>query len=224
MNFRLPENLLFDLDGTLLDSLPGIEYSVDVAIAAEGLPPRSRELRDLIGPPIRGIMARALDTDDDALLDRLEKHFRVSYDTEGWQKTPCFPGALDILHQMKRAGRRLFVVSNKPRHIGLQILEAEGVLGLFDEIVTKDSRQPVYQEKAEMIGYLLQSQQFDASKAMMIGDTMEDASAAWKHNISFAFLEHGYGEVPAEHPVQLRLKCFADFVPYLIHGETTREQ
>lgn len=224
MSFRLPENLLFDLDGTLLDSLPGIAFSVDAAIAAEGLAPRRRDLRELIGPPIRGIMSRALGTEDEALLDRLEKHFRASYDTEGWQKTPCFPGAQDVLRQMRRVGHRLFVVSNKPRHIAVRILESEGVLELFEQIVTKDSRLPVYVSKPEMIAELLRSQQFNASAAMMIGDTMEDASAASKHNMSFAYLEHGYGEVSAEHPVKLRLKCFADFVPYLTPGETAGEQ
>ncbi len=53
-------NVLFDLDGTLIDSLPGIEFSVDCALAECSLPPRRRELRPLIGPPIRAIFSQLL--------------------------------------------------------------------------------------------------------------------------------------------------------------------
>ena len=142
MNGFLPPCILFDLDGTLLDSLPGIAFSVHEACRMAGLPAPKIDLRSLLGPPIRTILSRAVPTDDPVLMDQLEKAFRISYDTEGWRKTSCFDGAQPALRMMKAEGQRLFVVSNKPRHISLRILEREGLLPLFERIYTRDSRTP----------------------------------------------------------------------------------
>jgi phosphoglycolate phosphatase-like HAD superfamily hydrolase len=51
--------------------------------------------------------------------------------------TPHYPGAAEMLRALRAEGKRLFVVSNKPRHISMKVLEAEGTLGLFDEVVTQ---------------------------------------------------------------------------------------
>jgi phosphoglycolate phosphatase len=121
---KLPQCVLFDLDGTLLNSIPGIAYSVAAAFRAAGLPERTLDLRRLIGPPIRTILSRAAEATDDALLDELEWHFRVSYDSEGWGQTLCFPGVPELLETLKRNGHRLFIISNKPRHISIRTATA----------------------------------------------------------------------------------------------------
>ena len=59
MRFLLPRCIIFDLDGTILDSLPGIEYSVNSAFAFRNLQIPQRSLRELIGPPIRTILSEA---------------------------------------------------------------------------------------------------------------------------------------------------------------------
>lgn len=215
MSFKLPKCVLFDLDGTLLDSLPGIAFSVGEACRVTGLPEREIDLRQFIGPPIRTIFSRALGTDDAELLDRLEKAFRISYDGEGWQKTPCYPGAREVLEQMRVTGRRLFVVSNKPRHISLRILEREGVLGLMERVYTRDSREPAYASKEEMLGILLKEHELAPTDCVMIGDTMEDVTASAANQIESVFMEHGYGEALPTHPIRLRLRSFYDFQPML---------
>jgi phosphoglycolate phosphatase len=215
MSFKLPKCVLFDLDGTLLDSLPGIAFSVAEACRTVGLPAREINLRSLIGPPIRTIFSRALETQEAELLDRLEKAFRISYDSEGWQKTPCYPGAREVLQQMRAAGRRLFVVSNKPRHISIRILEREGVLGLMELVYTRDSRVPAYASKQEMLGILLEEHQLRPCDCVMIGDTMEDVTASAANGIEILFMEHGYGEALPTHPIRLRLRSFYEFQPML---------
>jgi phosphoglycolate phosphatase-like HAD superfamily hydrolase len=67
-----------------------------------GLPERTLDLRRLIGPPIRTILSRAAETTDDAVLNELEWHFRVNYDSEGWRQTVCFPGVPELLETLKR--------------------------------------------------------------------------------------------------------------------------
>jgi phosphoglycolate phosphatase len=212
---RLPRCLLFDLDGTLLDSLPGIAYSVMAAFRGTGLPEPNVDLRHLIGPQIRIILSRAAETDDPALLDELERHFRASYDSEGWQKTVCFAGAHETLQTMKRKGHRLFVVSNKPRHISIRILEAEGITPLFEKIYTRDSRQPPYASKEDLLHELLTEQMLSPQDCAMVGDTIEDVNASAMNKIGCIFMEHGYGKLSHEHPVMLRLGKFSEFLPYL---------
>jgi phosphoglycolate phosphatase len=212
---RLPQCILFDLDGTLLDSIPGIEYSVRAAFAAAGLDDRELDLRQWIGPPIRTILSRVAKTEDALLLDTLERAFRESYDTEGWRKTPCFPGVLEVLAAMRGAGHRLFVISNKPRHVSCKILETQGIQGYFEQIYTRDSTEPPYASKAGMLQALLAGHRLAPADCVMVGDTMEDAGACALHKISFIFMEHGYGELSLAQPVLHKLGSFSEFMPYL---------
>jgi phosphoglycolate phosphatase len=212
---KLPQCVLFDLDGTLLDSIPGIAYSVKAAFDAAGLPVPAFNLRQYIGPPIRDILSRAAATSDPVLLDKLEQHFRASYDSDGWRKTICFPGTLELLETMKASGHRLFVISNKPGDIAARILEALGIASHFEQIYTRDSVEPPYASKADMLRALLTDHQLAALDCVMVGDTMEDASASALHKIRFIFMEHGYGEPSLAHPVLLKLGSFSEFMPFL---------
>ena len=211
-----PQALLFDLDGTLLDSLPGIRHSAMTAFAACGLDVcEDVDLRQLIGPPIRGILAQmAARAASEEELDALVRAFRESYDGEGWRITPHYDGAVEALRTLKGQGKRLFVVSNKPRHISVRILEAEKSLGLFEEVVTKDSREPPYRDKREMMEYLLRKWGLRAEECWMVGDTIEDAEAASHSNIRFCLMSHGYGDVPQDSAASIafRLDHFSELV------------
>jgi phosphoglycolate phosphatase len=218
--YKAPKAMLFDLDGTLLDSLPGIEHSARAAFAACGLAMGEVELRTLIGPPIRTILARAAVAGADGgpseeQLDRLVQAFRLSYDNEGWKMTPHYAGAAEFLRLMRAEGKRLFVVSNKPRHISLTILEAGGTLELFEEIVTRDSRRPAYSGKREMMASLMERHGLEAQDCLMVGDTMEDAEAASATGMQFCLMTHGYGDVPVDSvvPVAFRFDRFSELLP-----------
>jgi phosphoglycolate phosphatase len=212
---KLPQYLLFDMDGTLLDSLPGIAYSIKTALDAAGLPEFTFDLRQLIGPPIRTILSRVAKTDDPALLDTLERHFRASYDSEGWRISAIYPGASDVLRAMKKSGHILFIVTNKPLHISTKAIEAMGIASLFERIYTRDSNTPPYASKADILHALLTDQHLSPQDCAMVGDTMEDANAAAMHTMNFIFMEHGYGAISSAHPVMLRLASFSEFMPYL---------
>jgi phosphoglycolate phosphatase len=212
---KIPQCVLFDLDGTLLDSIPGIAWSVKAAFRAAGLPERSFDLRQSIGPPIRTILSRAAATEDAVLLDQLERHFRASYDTEGWRRTACFPGTRELLGALKAKGHRLFIISNKPRSIAAKILEALGLASYFEQLYTRDSVEPPFASKANTLEALLADHQLAAVDCVMVGDTMEDADASALHRIGFIFMEHGYGELSFAHPVLLKLGSFSALMPYL---------
>jgi phosphoglycolate phosphatase len=210
-------SILFDLDGTLVDSLPGIEFSVREAFNTCKLPLPKESLREMIGPHIRTILSRAGKIAEEGSLDRLEHAFRASYDSVGWRKTVCFPDAHRILQMMHERGHRLFVVSNKPRHISLQILERERILKYFEAVVTRDSRSPHYRGKDEMIEALLAERLIIGEKCLIVGDTTEDANAAASAGIKFIWMTHGYGSViqMSSLPVEHTLESFAQLLPLI---------
>jgi phosphoglycolate phosphatase len=107
-------HVIFDLDGTLVDSLPGIAFSVDAALAACGLPPAGVSLAPLIGPPVREILAAVSGATSRELLDWMERSFRASYDAEGWRRTVCLPGVPDMLRRLMTGGVDLWIATNKP--------------------------------------------------------------------------------------------------------------
>ena len=199
MKLRLPKCLLFDLDGTLLDSLPGIVLAVREACRSVGLPEPGVDLRPLLGPPIKTILSEAVATDDPLLLDRLERNFRASYDSEGWQNTSCFEGAAETLAALQAQRHRLFIVSNKPRHISVRILEREGLLPLFECIYTRDSRVPPWCSKEQILLAVLTENGLLPSDCLMVGDTMEDGEAAASAGMDFVFMNHGYGQLRKTH-------------------------
>ena len=215
---RRARAVLFDLDGTLLDSLPGIEYSARAAFAACGLAVGEVELRTLIGPPIRTILARMAHATgglSEQQLDRLVQAFRASYDSEGWKRAPLYAGAAELLRELRAQGKRLFVVTNKPRHVSLRILQAGGTLELFEEVVTRDSREPAYEDKQEMMRSLMERHGLQQQDCLMVGDTIEDAEAALQTGVPFCLMTHGYGDVPLSPavPVAYRFDHFCDLMP-----------
>jgi phosphoglycolate phosphatase len=194
---------IFDLDGTLADSLPGIAWSVGQALSLCGLPPLAVDLKPSIGPPIRSILASVTGLCDAPSLDRLERAFRASYDAEGWRKTVCYEGAADMLRRL-RAGRiGLWVVTNKFSRTAVRILHELEIDGFFEDIVSPDSRTPAYVSKAEVLIDLVRRQSLSRAECLLVGDTLEDCHAAVAAGVACVIVPHGYGpSLPAVLPVE----------------------
>jgi phosphoglycolate phosphatase len=204
-----PECFAFDLDGTLVDSNPGIASALRAAFASIGRAVPDRDIRSAIGPPIR-ILARRLDpqlTDDQCAA--IEQAYRTLYDGEHWRQTLLFEGVDETLRHLHRTARRLFVVTNKPRIPTLKILQHFKLEPLFADIVTRDSTNPPFPNKAAMLRHLILHHQFNPAAATMVGDTAEDEEAAVANEIPFLFMTYGYGVAG---PNSRRLERFADLL------------
>jgi len=144
----------FDLDGTLVDSIPGIASSLTAAFASIGRVMPVVNLRDAIGPPIRTIVERLQPdlTKDETLA--IEQFYRPTYDNEGWRETLLFPGVDGTLHRMHEDGFQLFIVTNKPRIPTLKLLEHFGLLKLFRVVLTRDSLTQFREPDRKLIAIL----------------------------------------------------------------------
>jgi phosphoglycolate phosphatase len=185
--------ILFDLDGTLVDSLPGIEYSIHAALR-EVLPDReSVEPRGWIGPPIRVMFRRAFQDIDDSTLNDLERAFRSSYDSEGWQKSVAYNDVAATLARLAGQGVRSFVVTNKPRIPTQRALGKFNLLQFFTAVVTPDSKSPPFASKSEMVAYSLTHYSLKPQHTVLVGDSDDDDRAAQDCGLSFLAVTYGYG-------------------------------
>ena len=130
MNSSRPP-LIFDLDGTLVDSLPGIAHSLNRALASLGLPQHPlAAVRGFVGNGARALAARAVAATTDAvLLDRLELAFKTDYAQTWPTATTPYPGIREMLAQFGSLGHPLAVLSNKPH-----LFTTAMVAALFPEI------------------------------------------------------------------------------------------
>lgn len=207
------ENIIFDLDGTLVDSLPGIEYASRCAVDSV-CPQRSLfELRPFIGPPIRNIFRRIFPDIEEKELETLVKEFRKAYDNGGWQKTVLFDGVKDTLIKLENLNIRNYLVTSKPKLPTLKILELLKIRNHFADAVCPDSVIHSFPSKSDAISYLIAKHGLDNEKILSVGDTNEDKVAAMTCGIRFAAVSYGYGHFEEDSAfIDFRMKTMRDLV------------
>ena len=204
---------VFDLDGTLVDSVPGIGAALAEAFRSIGrtVPEDNfaARLRRAIGPPIR-VVAKRIEpglTDDETLA--IELAYRPLYDNDGWRETVLFEGVAETLRELHGSGCRLFIVTNKPRIPSLKILDLLGLAQLFEAVSTRDSVTPHYASKAAMLGDVIAAHRLESGATVMVGDTVEDHEAAEVNGVRFVFASYGYGDDPDASRV---IKSFGELI------------
>lgn len=202
MTTAMPPDLLFDLDGTLIDSSAGILGSFERVLAMHGLAPAVPLTAALIGPPLAATLRQVSglgETGDDALLGRLVEAFKADYDSEGCRATTAFPGVADGLAQLAGAGSRLFIVTNKRLLPSRRILDALGLARLFAGIHSRDETEPPAPSKAAVTRRVIGQHRIDPACACFVGDSDEDAAAARENGLYFIHAAYGYGAAGAPH-------------------------
>lgn len=186
-------DILFDLDGTLIDSSPGILASFGRVLAADGLRPAMPLEASLIGPPLAVTLQQVSGIADEARLARLVEAFKQDYDTAGYLATEVFPGVAAGLAQLTAAGSRLFIVTNKRMLPTRRILEALGLARHFAGIHTRDETEPMAPSKTAVTQRVVARYGIERSRAFFVGDSDEDAAAARENSLAFIHAAYGYG-------------------------------
>lgn len=163
----MPPDILFDLDGTLIDSSPGILASFARVLAAHGLAPAVPLEASLIGPPLAVTLAQVSGVANEVLLARLVEAFKADYDSEGYRSTEVFPGVAEGLAQLAAAGHRLYIVTNKRMVPTRNILEALGLARHFAGIHTRDETEPPAPSKAAVTARALARHGIDPPRAVL---------------------------------------------------------
>jgi phosphoglycolate phosphatase len=196
-------SIVFDLDGTLIDSAPGIAASLAHAFLAADrsfAEPSVDAVRKAIGPPIRVIARRIEPSLTDAELTRIEPAYRAHYDTRGWRQTLLYEDVAERLATLRSQGLRLFIVTNKPHFPTHSILNHLHIGALFDATLSRDSQSPVFTNKSAMLSTLLKTNILNPAATLMVGDTSEDQEAAHSNEMRFLHVTYGYGSLTTPAP------------------------
>ncbi len=205
----MPCDILFDLDGTLIDSSPGILASFARVLAAHGLQAAVPLDATLIGPPLAVTLKRISGIEDEAALARLVEAFKQDYDTTGYRGTLTFDGVAEGLAQLAGAGVRLFIITNKRLVPTLKILDTLGLARHFAGVHTRDETVPMAPSKAAVTQRVIGRYGIDPARACFVGDSDEDAAAARENHLRFIHAAYGYGAAGLE-AGGLRLDRFED--------------
>ncbi|MDR2207516.1 MAG: HAD hydrolase-like protein [Azoarcus sp.] len=194
----LPFHVVFDLDGTLIDSAEAILAGFRGAFSLCGLTPVRSIEADIVGPPLGETLRLLAGNDDPDLIARLTDAFKHSYDTGGALKTEAYPGIGDMLRALRAAGMKLSIATNKRIHPTRLIIEHLGWADIFTSIHALDILVPPLPNKAAMLGRLLIEEEVDIRRAVYVGDRFEDFEAARVNDLPFIAATWGYGALRAE--------------------------
>lgn len=189
---NLIDTLIFDLDGTLINSSPSILAGFSAALQAHKISPFLPLAAALIGPPLKTTLAKLAASQDETLLESLATAFKVYYDTEGYKATSVFPGVSEMLFRLRKQGIALHIATNKRIHPTQLIIEHLGWSELFSSVYALDSTQPAFASKALMIKQQLSDQGIAVRQAAYMGDRSEDGEAADANHLLFYGAQWGY--------------------------------
>ncbi len=184
---------LFDLDGTLIDSAPGIFASVDAMLRSLGhAPDPDADLTWMVGPPLDEAIAQLLAPYHDARTTEAMVLYRTHYGAEGMLRSTLYPGALDMLDAFAAAGWALFVVTSKREVFARAILERLGVDQRF-RAIHGSIQGGGYDSKPVLLRSVLERHAVDRAAAVMIGDRIHDYVAARENQVASVAVTWGYG-------------------------------
>jgi len=185
--------LFFDLDGTLIDSRPGILASMRHALTILGLEiPPDAVLSRFIGPPTHAAFRELLASDDPELNARTIAIYRERYARLGLFESSVFPGVAEGLHALGAAGYRLFVVTSKPQVYANTIIDHLALRPYFSQVYGSELTGE-RSDKAELIAHVLRSEAIAPANAYMIGDRLHDVLGAKRNGLRAAGVLWGYG-------------------------------
>ncbi|MGI2172984.1 phosphoglycolate phosphatase [Shewanella ulleungensis] len=219
--------IAFDLDGTLIDSVPDLAAATNATLVECHLASVSEDLvRSWVGNGAQVLMQRALShassmAQDSAELQTQLAHimprFMHHYGEHLQQHSRLYSDVLTVLQKLKQAGYKLAVVTNKPYRFTVPLLNAFGLDGLFSEVLGGDSLVKMKPDPMPL-QHLLQQWQLKPQQLLMVGDSKNDILAAKAANVMSIGLTYGYnyGEDIGLSEPNAVCENFADIAQYLL--------
>jgi phosphoglycolate phosphatase len=188
--------ILFDLDGTLVDSAPDIAFGVNSVMAKDGLLPHSvAVVRTLIGEGIHRLVEKAYSLHHKGLsvidLNSRTAEFATLYEAHIVDQTRPYPGVTAGLAQLRERGLKIAVVSNKAQHLTDHLLAKLHLSSCFDLIL--GARDDLPKKPApDMLHFALRKFSVSADEAIFVGDSIADVTASAAAGLPCVLIEGGY--------------------------------
>lgn len=190
--------VIFDLDGTLVDSSPGILDAYAKAFVSCGLELVTPLSTQVIGPPLHETLMKLSGLADTRTLDQLTDAFKAYYDSTGYLGTVPFAGIDAMLRALHAGCVPMHIATNKralPTH---KIVEHLGWCDLLDSVCALDSGSPPAKNKGELLARLLLDANLVAAQTAYVGDRHEDGLAADQNGQPFIWVSWGFDNPPTQ--------------------------
>lgn len=191
------DGVLFDLDGTLLDTLPDLADAAARMLDEMRRPPRTfQEIHTFVGKGIPNLVRRCLSEGydvDEATIESGVASFKRHYAQVNGLRTTIYPGVVEALQALASRAVRLACVTNKATAFTLPLLEKTGLAPYFSSVVCGDTLASKKPDPAMLLHACTQLQ-IAPARALMVGDSANDALAAQAAGMPVLLLPYGYSE------------------------------
>ena len=186
--------VLFDLDGTLVDSGIGVTSSVAYALEKFGItPPPRQELFKFIGPPLTQSFSEFCGFDEEKTMLAI-KYYREYYSVKGILECTMYEGVLELMQSLKNKGCKLALATSKPEIYATRVVEDKGILPYLDYISAASTDEKTRATKEAVVEYALElCEEKDRSKILMVGDRHFDIKGAATFGVDSVGVTLGYG-------------------------------
>jgi phosphoglycolate phosphatase len=218
----MSRSAIFDLDGTLTDSKPGILGCLTKTLEAHGIA-WTGPLDWFIGPPTDYSMRRLMPGADESSRSALVHDYRLCYDATGWAENSVYPGVHALLQTLQASRWQLYLCTSKRDDFTARILEKFDLSRYF-RAVYADTAGSLHHSKTALLRRLLEEQSLDSATTIMVGDRTFDIEAARENGVTSIAVTYGYAtpeEIESARPdyicnqVEDLLPIFSALVPEL---------
>ena len=196
------DHLIFDLDGTLVDSAESIKRALIESCKVNNIEPMILISEIKIGPPLDEIIRSILPYEESSRHVLFKETFVGLYDRKFCKECMVYPGAIDALSQAA-VNADLFLVTNKRIIPTIEILRHHNMVHTFKAIIGCDSVENNAFSKAKSINHLITKYDLSESDCTYFGDTEGDAAACHEASVDFVYVSWGYGDAKE----MANLKC-----------------
>lgn len=185
--------ILFDLDGTIIDSEPGIIKSVLYALRKSNITENNNSsLKSFIGPPLKDSFMKYYGMDS-SMANKAIEYYREYYKGKGVYETSLYPGIADLLDRLKNDKRRLFLATCKPSVFAVETMKHYKLDDRFEMIIGGNPDGSM-STKTEIIEYIIgNAGNTDINSIVMVGDRDSDIEGAVKNGIDSIGVKYGFG-------------------------------
>lgn len=198
------ENLIFDLDGTIIETIHCITKTINITLKHFNVPYEYNEenVKSFIGYGAKECFRRAFKADkiSEEMYEEIFKFYIPLQIKVHFEEAKPFPGLIEMLDELKRNNKKLFVVTNKPHAVAYPLIEKcfgkdyfIDVIGVSDNVIPKPH--------PSMVDIIVNKYNLDRSKSVYIGDSIIDLQTAQNSSMKSAIVMFGYGlynELPIE--------------------------
>ena len=184
------KSVVFDLDGTLVDSVLDVALAYCQTLQKFGFEPPPESI--YLGPPAETVVRMMIGQDADrTLVADIVNEFRRTYDMSDYPETTLYPGAAELLKRLKSKGIRLSLATYKGIVSTRRLLEVKGISALFDEVLSINLNGQRW-TKYQMLAYIMEATQTLPTETFFFGDSVGDMEAGKDHGIATVAVLYGY--------------------------------